>query len=45
LQIIAHAQRRHAIDTGLEELIGHAIAELLDDILPLLLAAAAGTEH
>jgi len=45
LQVVAHAQGRHAIDTGLEELIGLAIAELLDDVPALLLGAPTGAEH
>lgn len=37
LQVVAHPQGGHAIDTGLEELIGLAIAELPGDIAALLL--------
>ncbi|MNZ29908.1 hypothetical protein D3C78_471630 [compost metagenome] len=45
LQVVAHGQRRHAVDTGLEQLAGLAVAELVDDVLALLLGAGAQADQ
>lgn len=45
MQVVAHAQGGHAVDTGLEEFLGFAIAELVGHVTPLLLAAATGADH
>lgn len=45
LQVVTHPQGGHAVDAGLEELIGLAVAELPGDIAALLLAATHCTQR
>ncbi|MNH13158.1 hypothetical protein D3C79_727230 [compost metagenome] len=45
VEVVAHGQGGHAVDAGLQELLGFAFAHLVDDVAALLLAATGDVEH
>ncbi|MNL30570.1 hypothetical protein D3C87_1523140 [compost metagenome] len=45
VEVVAHRQGGHAVDAGLEEFLGFALAELVDDVAALLLGASGEAER